>query len=72
MNYNLEMEGTRVIQIFILEEIVFYLNLEKKWPRKALGPGMLVQAFNPRRQRQADFWVQSQPVKEQILGENEF
>jgi hypothetical protein len=34
-----------------------------------LGPGMVVQAFNSRRQRQADLWVQGQPWTEQVLDE---
>jgi hypothetical protein len=33
---------------------------------KILGPGKVVQAFNPRRQRQADIQVQGQPGTEQV------
>lgn len=34
-----------------------------------LSPGMVVQTFNPRRQSQADLWVQDHPRTEQVLGE---
>ena len=34
-----------------------------------LDPGVVVQAFNPRRQLQADLLVQGQPRTEQVLGE---
>jgi hypothetical protein len=33
---------------------------------KSLGPGKVVHAFNPRRLRQRDLWVQGQPGTEQL------
>lgn len=36
---------------------------------KYFGPGVMVHTFNPRRQRQADLYVQDQPGTEQVLGE---
>jgi hypothetical protein len=33
------------------------------------GPDMVVQAFNPRRQRQVDLQFQGKPRTEQVLGE---
>jgi len=55
MNYNPETESTTVIQILRLEDA-------GSRPRgivtmKSLGPGMVVHAFDPRRQRQAELGV---------------
>jgi hypothetical protein len=33
---------------------------------KSLGPGKVVHAFNPRRLRQGDLWVQGQPGAKQV------
>jgi hypothetical protein len=42
------------------------------WSMKSLGPGKVVQAFNPRRWRQADLWVQSQAGTEQLPSKEQF
>ena len=34
---------------------------------KSLGSGKVVQAFNPRRLRQGDIWIQGQPGTKQVL-----
>ena len=61
MKYNTEMEGTRVIQILRLEDTGFGSETWEIVAMKSFGPGMVEHAFNPRKQRQADFLVQSQP-----------
>ena len=44
-----------------------YPRFWEKELEKSLGPGMVVEAFNLRRQRQADLWVQGQPgIKFQV------
>jgi hypothetical protein len=65
MNYNSEMEGTLVIQISRLEDTGFWSRLKSIVFIKRFGPGKIVHTFNPKRQRQADLWLQSQPGTEQ-------
>lgn len=72
MNYNPEMEGTPVIQILRLEDtgLLSWILTWRSWDTvtvKSLDPGKEVCAFNPRRQRQADLWVQGQPRSKQVL-----
>jgi hypothetical protein len=50
MNNSLENGGHTLIQILELEDI----GCSGIMAMKHLGPGMLVHAFNPRRQRQGD------------------
>ena len=76
VNYNPEMEGTPVIHILRLEDTGFWPEswhgitwLFWSWgivAMKSLGPGKVVCAYNPRRCRKADLWVQGQPGTEQV------
>jgi hypothetical protein len=54
MKYNAEMEDIPVTQILRLKDIGFCFRSWGKVAMKNLGPGKVLYAFNPRRQRQAD------------------
>ena len=61
-NCNPKLEVSPVIEVLWLEDkFLTWILAWRSWgivAMKSLGPGKVVHAFNPRRQRQADLWVQ--------------
>jgi hypothetical protein len=56
-----------------LKDTGFWCRFWRIVAMKSLGPaGKVVQTFNPRRQRQADQWVQGQPGTEQVPSKEQF
>jgi hypothetical protein len=48
------------------KQIMGVVTLGQDLTQVNLGPNMMIHIFNPRRQRQADLWVQSQLSIEQV------
>jgi hypothetical protein len=69
MDYNPEMEDTLVIQTLRAEDMGFWSRSWGMVVMKSLVLGMVVNTFNPKRQMQADSWVQDLPWTEQVVGE---
>jgi hypothetical protein len=65
INYNSD-RGKHVKETLMLKDIRFWPRSWQTVAMRNLDLGIMVNSFHPRRQSQADLWVWSQPVTDQI------